>query len=248
LALIRQYGGVYMDSTILLFEPLDLNHWGPVSLPEDHPDKKAIITYYYDYFSLPDRHDGLEIWMVIAAANEILIQKWHDLYLKLYEESDGPEPLICNKTTHEQNKLFEGVDFTPVPQGYLVYGVSTACLHALLQLEPAMNNRYHNKSILYDAELHAYKVNFELHVRPWRLYLFLFTRWYCNWSNTHKMIDGIPLQKLVNHAFYASDELYDEWRDLRNNFGFSRLIVLERAKLWRAAREWDYSDFRLLRI
>lgn len=241
LALIRLYGGVYMDVTNILFEPLDVDHWNHVSLPKDDPNHKALVGYYFKIYCLPGRHDGFEIWMIVARANEPLIVAWHDLFLELMNQQ--PLPFIRNETTKEQNPMFKSVDFSALNQLMLNYGVSTTCLHALLQLNATMNDIYENKSLIRDAEPEIYKVNMDLQFSPDKLYNFFVNSSMLTRSNLTKMLDGIPLMKVINHAWYMSDARYEEWSKLDNIMAFTRMHIVEKGKKWKRTGVWDRSIF-----
>lgn len=241
LALIRLHGGVYMDVTNILFEPLDVDHWNHVSLPKDDPNRKALVGYYFDIYCLPGRHDGFEIWMMVAQANEPLIIAWHDLFLKLMNER--PLPFIRNETTGEQNAMFKDVNFTVLSELILNYGVSTTCLHALLQLNDTMNDIYENKSLIRDATLKTYRLNLEFSFLPDKLYNFFVNPSMLTRPNLERMVKGIPLMKVINHAWYMTDAKYDEWSRIDNIMTFARIHIFEKGKKWRQTGVWDPSVF-----
>ena len=241
LALIRLYGGVYMDCSILLFEPLEINYWGLIDRPKDDLSRKSMVGYYFDMFTLPGRKDGYEIWMIVAAAEEPIIIAWHDLFLRLTAE--GPEPFIRNETTGALNPMFEGVNFSKLDRGFLNYGISTTCLHALLQQNTTWNFTYEYKSVIRDANETAYILGHLFAWNPPQLYEYLFNRTSLSRENIVTITKGASLQKLINHAFYVEDTSYDHWSNLHNVMGFIRMNLAKKAKKWRKDRVWDYTWF-----
>jgi hypothetical protein len=239
LAVMRLHGGVYMDCTILLFEPLEMNYWHYVDRKPTDPQRKAMVGHYYDWYSLPGRKDGFEIWMIVAKAEEPIIVAWHDLFLKLLEE--GPTPFIRNETSGELNALFKGVDFSKIDQPYIEYGVSTTCLHALLQLNSTWNFTYEYGSVIRNADDYAYKLDHEFVFDGDKTYDFFYNRERLSAENIKKMIYNIPLMKLTNHARYIVDAKYDHWINLHNNLGFVHIHLLEKGKIWKEKGTWDYT-------
>jgi hypothetical protein len=239
LAVMRLHGGVYMDCTILLFEPLEMNYWHFVDRNLTDPSRKAMVGHYYEWYSLPGRKDGFEIWMIVAKAQEPLIVAWHDLFLKLLEE--GPKPFIRNETTGELNPLFKGVNFSKIDQPYIEYGVSTTCLHALLQLNQTWNFTYEYGSIIRNVDDYAYKLDHEFNFDGDKTYDYFYNRKKLSLENIKKMIYGIPLMKLTNHAKYIVDKRYDHWSNLHNNLGMVRVNLLEKGKVWKETGTWDYT-------
>lgn len=242
LALIRLYGGIYMDVTVLLFEPPEINFWKYVDLPENHPEKKHMVGYYYPAYTLPGRKDGYEIWMIVATKQDPLIIKWHDLFLELLAQN--PDPMLRNETTGELNPLFKGVDFSKLDEPHLNYGVSTSCLHALLQLNPEMNYLYENKSILRNADDHpgVYTLSYEWGWVSPQFYDFFFNRSHLTPTNITKVLNGAPLTKLINHAVMIKDQDYYDWRRLDNVLGFSRMIIRQKGKQWITNKTWNPND------
>jgi hypothetical protein len=239
LALMRVHGGVYMDSTILLLEPLEMNHWHHVDRAIGDPSRKALVGYYFKKFTLPGRKDGFEIWMLVAKEKEPLLVAWHDLYLKL--TSQGPKPFIRNETTGELNPMFKGVNFSKIDEGFLNYGMSTTCLHALVQMNTTWNFTYEYLSVIRNADDAVYKLLYEHDQRAELLYDFFFNRERFSLSNVTKMIKNIPLIKLINHAWYITDENYDYWSNLHTNMGFSRINLVEKGRKWKKYGTWDYT-------
>jgi hypothetical protein len=241
IALIRLYGGVFMDVSILLFEPLEINFWNYVDRPKDDLSRKAMVGYYSDKFTLPGRKDGYEIWMIVAKAEEPMIVAWEELYMELY--GYNYEPLIRNETTGELNPLFKGVDLSKLHETPLNYHVSTTTLHALLQLNSTWNFTYEHKSIIRNADETAFTLGNLFDWNSKKLYNHLFNREDLSMENIVRITKGVPLQKLINPAYYIKDRNHFEWRSLRNVMGLIRISLVERAKKFKKEGVWDYSLF-----
>lgn len=235
LALMRKYGGVYMDVTTILFEPLEKNFWNHVDKSPDDKDYKHLVGYYGAWYSLPGKNDGYEVWMLTAAANDPLMTTWQQLFFEVTNEA--PKPFIRNETTRKLNDKFPGVTLDPLGEFWINYSVSCTCLHALLQMYPEMNEMYVNKSIIRDVSKDAFRLNLELDFSDEKIYNF-FVKSPISFHNINRMIKGVPVHKLTTHARYFNNNNMHEWRKLDNLLGYSRIYIYEKAKEWRRTGIW----------
>jgi hypothetical protein len=242
LALIRIYGGVYLDATVLLLQPLELDHWNHVDKPVDDPDKKAMVGYYTKLFSRPNIKEYVELWLIIAKAQEPIIIAWHDLYLKLI--GDSKHPIVVNETTHELlNPVMKGVNFSSLlDPGLLNYGFGSNCMIALTQLNDHWNFTYNYKSIIRNAD--EYVIFFRNKYSDGdvnAIYNYMFRSHDFTKDSLYEMLRNVPMIKLFQHAFYISDERYAEWGSLRNRWGLLRVNNYNKVQKWNIQGIWDPS-------
>lgn len=223
LALMRLYGGVYIDVSLLLFGPLETMFWDRLNLPEDHPNKTAIAGF----MSLNIQY-MFEVWMFAALAQEPLIIAWHELYLKL-KNSDQPE--IRNSVTGEIHPLLKGFDDYGLNQHSLKYFCVSWVLKALLDTNLTLANRFKKQGqiIITDDE-------------PFRqLYVIYGTFNIEFWTNptlivedAYEMVrDHFPIFKFFRHGYMFGDTEVHKWRNLHTNIGKFRKLISERALEWR---------------
>jgi hypothetical protein len=230
LALLRLYGGIYMDATILIFEPLEFSYW-------NHVETNMMVGYYFERYTLPGKKDGFEIWMIAARGESPLIIAWHDYFLDFMTQ--GPSPFIRNETTGELNTRFKDVNLSKISEYFLNYGVSTTCLHALLQLNKTVEDWYENKSLIRNADNDVYALSTEMDWDPPRHYEYFFEPKMFTKNNIIKMTKNVPIMKLITHAFYIDDASFDKWSSLNNNLGYIYRKLTEKGKLWQKEGIWN---------
>lgn len=241
LALLRLYGGAYLDCSIILLEPLELSHWNYVDKKDDDPNRKHLVAYYASLLTRKGLKDGLEIWLLVCKAMEPLMVAWHDFFL---EATYGLEdPLVVNKTTLELMPPFKGTEF-PNWWGERIfnYGYSTNCMHVVLQANKTLDDLYNCKSIIYNADGNIFLLRSLFGFDNVKgIYDFLFNRKHLTRDNVYQVTRDTPLQKLFMHAYYITDELYNEWRNPYNRLGFIKINLAERGRVWKKDKVWDYS-------
>jgi|LauGreDrversion4_2_1035121.scaffolds.fasta_scaffold974850_1 mannosyltransferase OCH1-like enzyme len=89
IALLKKYGGVWIDSTVLLFKSLD--DWCFNEL--EHNENKKIMCGFWQPKAIPigkdyvfkDRDDYFENWFIATTKNNPIIEKWHFLVKKYWD-------------------------------------------------------------------------------------------------------------------------------------------------------------------
>ena len=74
LMLIEQYGGIYLDATVLLSQPID---W---VLERFHTDHSEAVLYYTDENTLNHEYPMVENWFIVAPPNSKFIRDWREEY------------------------------------------------------------------------------------------------------------------------------------------------------------------------
>jgi hypothetical protein len=230
LAAVRKYGGVYLDSTIILLQDLETHFWNRLNLPEGDPNKTAMAGHYQDYISLPGTNNGYELWFLCALPEEPIIVAWHDKFLKIMEHS--PTPFMRNETTKELNPLLYGTELSHFRKYDINYLYATAALQATLKQNPILWDRYANHSQITNALLTAYRANNIYNFDPHRLYDLYVNPHKVSIQAQNDIYNGVPLIKFVQHAFWFSDESYSKWRNLYSNLGYVRRKIADKSNLW----------------
>ena len=243
LALMRLYGGVYLDCSIILLEPLELRHWNYVT-----EQGKRLVAYTAATNTLRGTNDGIEIWMLVAKAQEPLIIAWHDLYLKVVENQNVEYPGVYNESTNEINPLLKG---TVYPSGWttyrspLSYGLSTTVVHTLIQFNKTFNQMYNNESIISDASTVGIFYLGERFSWDRDKELAKFLTGPSSYKDIQDLTSKPPIIKLFSHASYFKDEEYDAWHNLRSPLGAISLTLAKKSQRWRNDKVWETENFTL---
>lgn len=149
LDLLRQYGGVWIDASMLLTENLD---WIFTLENDYHPD---IIGFYSDFFSNDLEYPILENWFIAASKGNHFIEDWFQEYQKCYL-SEKPHEFyndIITNTTYIQK---------------IDYKLATYILPYISAIKVMRENSSY-KILMISANDTAHYYNFSLQLPPHRL-------------------------------------------------------------------------------
>lgn len=151
LELLHQYGGIWIDATILLKENLDWVY---------HPDllnRYDLIGFYRDVNTVQEKHPVIETWFLAASAGNSFIKKWLDILSPMGEIGSAAYYEIL-KRRDDYKQISKNIE---PPEYLLVY---LACQIALQSEEPfnlylrkAENNAFYLQHYFrWNANLIAY--------------------------------------------------------------------------------------------
>jgi hypothetical protein len=223
LALIRKHGGVYMDISVMLLQPLEKIFWHDISLPESHPNKSALGGFY-----MWNVQKMYEVWMFAAQAEEPIVVAWHDLYLKLLNSDDnGYKSSLRHEETNELNPVLKGWDGQGISNALFYYYRISWTLTAVLAQRPDLSERFENKTHFIDALGVVYNI-FEN--RGWNNKEFWVLPELKCMGSIYNIYDYYPVLKFVSQGrLFPNDESHI-WRDLHSNIGYLRLLVAKRGQ------------------
>ena len=143
LALIARYGGVWMDSSILLQTGLDDLVWNRIASNELEFGGFSIRA-----LSRTRSDDVFETWFIAAAQGCYLVQRWQQTMYSLWENRYTNSGVI-------EDPFFEGVDLHNIDDPEYL------CMHcallALIQKEPACHSIFANRAQLIPADGTAFR-------------------------------------------------------------------------------------------
>jgi hypothetical protein len=223
LALIRVHGGVYMDISVMLLEPLEHIFWQDISLPEAHPNKRVLGGFY-----MWNVQKMYEVWMFAAQAEEPIVVAWHDLYLKLLNyEDNGYKTSLRHEQTKEPNPILKGWDAEGISDVLFYYYRVSWALTAVLAQRPDLSERFENKTKFIDALGIVYNI-FEN--RGWNNKEFWVLPELKSIESLKNIHDYYPVLKFVSQGKLFPTNESHSWRDLHSNIGYMRLQVAKRGK------------------
>jgi len=208
LALIRLYGGIYMDTTCVLLDTLENMFWNRVELPKDDPNHIILGAFSNAWFNDPGTQNGLELWMLAALPQEPLVVAWHDLFLKVMY--DSPIPKIYVPETGWIHPLLEGVDLK-IMGVWVNYLCGVSVLKAILQQYPHFNEQYNTKTKEIPVESTSHRLFFEVGATNDKVDDYLAQLRYPSSQVVRQVVDDTPLVKLMEHARFLRDENQTIW-------------------------------------
>jgi hypothetical protein len=229
IALIRLHGGVYMDVTTLLLEPLEEKFWDRLTLPEGDPNKIVQAGFYMDALCYPGTFNGLELWMIAALPEEPIIVAWHELFLKMTETKAAP--FMRNETTKELNPLLAGAKLDHLTEWAMNYLCALAIFQASLFQNATNNERFVHKTNIIHARDTAFRLTIYYNWEWSDLYEPLTSSSYYSSQFVHKFVDNTPVTKLIRHAWPLSDQDIHKWRIPYNLLAGQRYFILKNSLL-----------------
>jgi hypothetical protein len=226
LALIRLYGGIYMDATCILLDTLENMFWNRIELPKEDPNHIILGAFDNAWFNQPGTRNGIELWMLAALPQEPLIIAWHDLFLRVMDES--PLPFVHNITSGWVHPLLNGTDLTIMRQwGNYLVGVSV--FKAILTQNPEFNELYNTRTKTIPVEPTSHRLFFELggddnekvdnYIRAYR---------YPSANAVEHIVKDTPLVKLMEHARWLTNDQQSDWDNPATLINMVRMYIRDK--------------------
>jgi len=133
-ALLLRYGGIYMDSSIILWQDL-LKFTGWKDIEEGTAD---FVAYYLG------SRDYVENYFLGSRAGAPLMKAWHRMHLAYWEARTSASHL-------DSDPFFKGVKLSAIPAEERSYLVQHACYKKLLDLDIDGFRRLHGNARLHNA-------------------------------------------------------------------------------------------------
>ena len=222
LAVLKRYGGVYIDISVILLRNLDTFLW------------QGLVENRYGYFGFYDPEFGLNgvgkeyvvVWFMATQKGNPFIARWHEVFCQLMANRSSVDNI-------SQHPLLRDIE-TFIPEKYKNYLAMQALLKRLIDTEPAMRSYWQDKFKLLDCFESGFK---------WRVVLDALD-WYAEdemdglirpnppesqWT----ALQNVPLFKLNNVGGRLNSCIYDELLHSDNVIAriFSKALDLEFATL-----------------
>ena len=153
LALLKKYGGIWIDSSVLITEKIDWIF--------NFKEKADLIGFYSDYFTENYEFPILENWFLATSPNSIFITDWHEEYMKCYT-SENPKKYYGNLQKKWLQKIDENLSEYLLPYLSAIKIMRT-------------NDNY--RLLMHPANASAHYYNFGLKLKPHQLCeVFLFNK------------------------------------------------------------------------
>lgn len=137
IALLDNYGGVWMDSSIICIKPLN----------KLFTFDKSLEGFALQGFSRNNDLSVFENWFISARKGSYIIKKWREEFTKVYKDK--------KKFTELSNRDFEGIDFQNINH-YNFYLGMHLIFQKCLQTDPLFRNLYKLDTNIYSAESNAF--------------------------------------------------------------------------------------------
>jgi hypothetical protein len=137
IALLDNYGGIWMDSSIICIKPLN----------KLFSFDKSLEGFALQNFSRNNDLTVFENWFISARKGSYIIKKWRDEFTKLYKDKKN--------FTELSNNDFEGVDFQNINH-YNFYLSMHLIFQKCLQTDSLFRNLYYADTNIYSAESNAF--------------------------------------------------------------------------------------------
>jgi hypothetical protein len=227
LALLRLHGGIYMDATIILLQDLDTLFWDRINLPDGDPQKIIIGGFHNDWFNQPGTRNGIELWMLAAKPHEPLVVAWHDLFLKVM--NDTATPYVYNTTSKEIHPLLNGTDLE-VMKGWANYLCGVSVFKAILTHNPIFNEQYNTMSKTLSVWNTSFRLYDQMGQNNEKVDDYLRQIKYPSANVVHEVTHDIPLIKLMGHAATLKDEQLNQWGNPGSLVSMVRLYIASRSQ------------------
>lgn len=147
LALLSQYGGIWVDASSLITKNLDWIYQLKIN------NKIDIIGFFADFITSDSKYPILETWFLAAPANNAFIINWYNEFLSCYT-SDRPQEYYKDIPTDWLQEMDENLS------KYLLCYISAIKI---------MRTNQNYRILMFSASDSAHFYNFSLKLKPHQL-------------------------------------------------------------------------------
>jgi len=142
-ALLARYGGVWMDSSILLQQSLDELVW-------DRIEQQALDLAGFSIraFSRNHNDDVFENWFIACKPDSHLVTRWHQVLNELWKDRYSSNGIL-------EEPLFKDVDLKNIDDPEYLH--AAAAFQALIQKEPQCKEAFFSQSWIVPADDTAFR-------------------------------------------------------------------------------------------
>lgn len=143
LALLTRFGGVWMDSSIILQQSLDELVWNRIE-----QQSLDLAGFSIRRFSREGKDDIFESWFIACKPDSHLIKRWHQVSIRLWENRQTTSGILADP-------LFQNVDLQNIdgPEYLHLHCV----FQALIQNEPECRKAFFERSWVIPADNTAFR-------------------------------------------------------------------------------------------
>jgi len=145
IALLKKYGGVWMDPSVTLFKHLDDVCWNAITLEHDF-----LVGFVYHSMGTEhlDWNDYFENWFICALKNNAFVVRWKDVFNRYWNDRNTSKEIW-------KNPLFEHIDlnnfFTDGGWDLRDYLTQHIAFRKVIEDYPDMREIWRSRMTFYEA-------------------------------------------------------------------------------------------------